>query len=134
MIEAADKKKSIKNGSITSKESPNKKFVPINKPKRENSNVPSQTISQKTLNESQKVVKIPQNARVPKLEPELCPIYSEILTDIYEHPILVTILVAANAPVPSSATYKEWDPLNLLGIFITIDYLHYYYYHHLNRR
>jgi hypothetical protein len=134
MIEAADKKKSIKNGSITSKESPNKKVVPINKPKRENSNVPSQTISQKTLNESQKVVKIPQNARVPKLEPELCPIYSEILTDIYEHPILVTILVAANAPVPSSATYKEWDPLNLLGIFITIDYLHYYYYHHLNRR
>jgi len=132
MIEAPDRKSLVKNSSISpSKDGSSKKVVTIATSKKENSNKSLQAISQKTTmiddSSSKKVSKMPQNARVPKLEPELYPIYSEILTDVYEHPVLVTILVAANEPVTSTTNFKEWDPLNLLGkltniIFINIIY------------
>jgi hypothetical protein len=119
MIEASGKKSSVKNSSISpSRDGSSKKVVSIATSKKENSNKSLQAMSQKTMiddSSSKKMSKMPQNARVPKLEPELYPIYSEILTDIYEHPVLVTILIAANEPVTSTANFKDWDPLNLLG-------------------
>ena len=115
MVEIADKKYSTRTDILPSKDIKKNKVKKISIAPSSSSSPPSlkkeilqKTISNEDLKNTKKITKI------PKLEPELCPIYSEILTEVYEHPILVTILTPVHE-IRSSNNFKEWDPLNLLG-------------------